>query len=203
MPPTSNRRLSADTTGISDADGMDRSLLRYQWRRDGARIYRATGSSYTLRNADRGSAISVQVAFLDDADFIEALTSEATAAVTLPPLTVSITTAAPAAHDGSTEFFFEIAFSEEPKSYFSFKTLKFHAFDVTRGTILRAQRLQKDPKSNIPWRITVRPDDNGDVTIVLPVTTDCDNDDGAICTGDGRMLSNRLDLTVPGPGQVR
>ena len=35
---------------------------------------------------------------------------------------------------------------------------------------------------------------------VLPVTTDCAAD-GAICTEDGRMLSNRLVLTVTGPGQ--
>jgi len=40
---------------------------------------------------------------------------------------------------------------------------------------------------------------NGDVTIVLPVTTDCAAN-RAICTEDGRMLSNRLALTVSGPG---
>ena len=34
--------------------------------------------------------------------------------------------------------------------------------------------------------------------IVLPITTDC-ADAGAICTGDGRMLSNRMELTVSGP----
>ena len=52
---------------------------------------------------------------------------------------------------------------------------------------------------NISWRITVEPGGNGDVTITLPATTDC-TDDGAICTEDGRMLSNRLELTVSGPG---
>ena len=54
--------------------------------------------------------------------------------------------------------------------------------------------------SNIHWRITVEPGGNGDVTITLPVTTDC-ADDGAICTEDGRVLSNQLSITVPGPGQ--
>ena len=44
----------------------------------------------------------------------------------------------------------------------------------------------------IPW------DGNGDVTIVLPETTDCEAQ-GAICTEDGRMLSHRLELTVSGP----
>ena len=40
------------------------------------------------------------------------------------------------------------------------------------------------------------------VTVVLPVTTNCD-DQGAICTKDdsGRKLSNSLSFTVSGPGQ--
>ena len=53
--------------------------------------------------------------------------------------------------------------------------------------------------SNIPWRITVLPGSSGDVSDVLPVTTDC-NATGAICTGDGRMLSKSIELTVFGPG---
>ena len=101
-------------------------------------------------------------------------------------------------HDGSADFTFEIRFSEGPEPDFSYRTLKFHAFEVTGGAIVKAQRTDKP--SNIPWRITVRPDSNGDVTIVLPVTADC-GAQGAICTGDGRMLSNRLELTVSGPSE--
>ena len=62
----------------------------------------------------------------------------------------------------------------------------------------KAGRLEQG--SNVGWRITVQPSGNGDVTVILPITTDC-NDDGAVCTDDGRMLSNRLELTVSGPGQ--
>ena len=36
------------------------------------------------------------------------------------------------------------------------------------------------------------------MSVVLPVTTHC-NANGAVCTGDGRMLSNRLELAVSGP----
>ena len=57
-----------------------------------------------------------------------------------------------------------------------------------------------DRPSNIRWLITVEPDSNGDVTIVLPITEDC-GAQGAICTGDGRRLSNELALAVSGPGQ--
>ena len=48
-----------------------------------------------------------------------------------------------------------------------------HAFTVAGGrTVKKAQRLEQG--SNVGWRITVRPDGNGQVVIVLPETTDCD-----------------------------
>ena len=101
----------------------------------------------------------------------------------------------PATHNG-TAFTFDLTFSEE--FGLSYVTLKTHAFNVTGGTVENAQRTDKP--SNISWRITVKPNGNGDVTVVLPVTTDC-NAEGAICTEDGRKLSNRLEFTVSGPGQ--
>ena len=54
--------------------------------------------------------------------------------------------------------------------------------------------------SNIGWTITVTPDSAAAVTVILPVTTDCDAD-GAVCTADGRKLSNRNEFTVSGPTQ--
>ena len=72
-----------------------------------------------------------------------------------------------------------------------------HVFTVEGGKVTGARRLVKG--SNIGWEVVVEPDSNGDVTIVLPATTDC-NAQGAICTGDGRPLSNRLEITVSGPG---
>ena len=71
---------------------------------------------------------------------------------------------------------------------------------VAGGSVQKAQRLDRDSKTpNVRWEITVRPVGDGDVTITLPETTDCDSD-GAICTSDRRMLSNRNELTVGGPG---
>ena len=78
----------------------------------------------------------------------------------------------------------------------SYRTLRDHAFAVTGGTVRKAGRLEQG--TNIGWRITVQPNVNGDLSIVLPITTDC-NDDGAICAEDGRGLSSRLELTVNGP----
>ena len=102
----------------------------------------------------------------------------------------------PEAHDGETPFTFELRFSEEFE--LSYKTLRDHAFTVVGGSVEKAKRLEKG--SNIGWRITVQPDANADVTITLPATEDC-GDSGAICTADGRKLSNRLELTVSGPGE--
>ena len=115
-----------------------------------------------------------------------------------PPLTASFESV-PTSHNGSGEFRFRIAFSEELETGFSYKTLRDdHVFTVEGGTVVGARRLVKG--KNLRWEIVVSPDSNGDVTITLPATTDCDAQ-GAICADGDKKLSNRLELTVSGPGQ--
>ena len=48
------------------------------------------------------------------------------------------------------------------------------------------------------WEIHVGPSSGADVTIVSPAPTGCDAQ-GSVCTGDGRMLSQKVELTVSGP----
>ena len=194
--PQVDETLTADTSAIADEDGITNVSYSYQWIAGGSDIAGATGSSYTLTSSEQGQTVQVRVTFTDDVDNAESLTSEATVAVAPEPLTVRLKVAAPTSHDGSSEFTFEIEFSEE--FGISYATLKSHAFNVTGGSVERAQRTDKP--SNIPWRITVKPQGTGDVTIELPATTDC-GATGAICTGDGRKLSNSLSFTVSGPGQ--
>ena len=110
------------------------------------------------------------------------------------PLTASVS-AVPGSQSG--EFTFELRFSETPRKKFSYKIMRDHAFTVTGGQVTEARRLV--PRSNVGWEIHVQPDGDGTVTIVLPATTDC-TAEGAICTQDGRKLSNSLNLTIPGPG---
>ena len=189
--------MATDVSGIADADGMDNSTLSYQWLANDTDIAGATASTYSLVDADEGTTINVRVSFTDDRGSAETLTSAATSAIAglpQPPLTASLSNT-PESHDGQSQITFELRFSEE--FVLSYKTLKFHAFTVTGGTVKKAQRIDKP--SNIRWRITVEPDSNSAVSIVLPATTDCDAT-GAICTKDGRMLSNWLELTVSGPG---
>ena len=190
--------LTVGTSGITDSNGLTNASFAYRWVTGESDINEATGSTYTLTSSEQGKTIMVTVTFTDDAGNEESLTSAATAAVAAAPspLTASVDNA-PASHDGSASFTFELQFSETPKDGFSYKTLRDHAFTVTGGTVTNARRLEHG--KNIRWEITVQPSGNAGVTIVLPVTTDCDAQ-GAICTGDGRMLSRRLELTVSGPG---
>ena len=190
--------LTADVSGIADQDGLDNVTFTYRWLADEEDISGANESTYTLSDSDRGKAIKVKVTFTDDEGNEETLTSAATDAVAGPPsepLTASLENT-PESHDGQTAFTFELRFSEE--FGISYKTLRDHAFTVPGGTVTKAKRLERP--GNIRWEIHVQPDSDADVTIVLPITEDCDAQ-GAICTGDGRPQSNRLELTVSGPSE--
>ena len=219
--------LTATTNGIEDEDGLTGAVFSYQWVRSGADIERAASSNYTVTGDDEGKPIQVRVTFTDDAGNAESLTSYVVLSappLIIPdeepppkstatreareaqggqeaaetPLTASIHDA-PESHDGQEDFTFELRFSEEPKEDFSYKTLRDHAFTVTRGTVAGARRLDSDSATpNIRWEISVRPDSNADVTVELPVTEDYEAQ-GAICTEDGRALSSPLKFTVKGP----
>ena len=192
--------LTADTTGISDSDGLTNPTFTYQWLADDADITDATGSTYALVAADEGKTIKVRVSFTDDRGHQETLTSTATATVASAPspLTADIHDA-PGSHDGTADFTFELRFSEDLKEDFSYQTLRDHAFTVKGGTVAGARRLDGDSDTpNIRWEISVSPDSSADVTVELPATEDCDAQ-GAICTEDGTMLSSPLKFTVKGP----
>ena len=73
--------LTADTSGIADADGLGRVQYEYQWLADDADIAGATSLTYTLADTDEGKAIKVEVSFTDDAGNEETLSSAATDAV--------------------------------------------------------------------------------------------------------------------------
>ena len=208
--------LTADVSGILDEDGLTNAVFSYQWvvneesddstgasytvvvaddgsttwvPNDGTTdtdIEGATGPTYTLTEAAEGRSIRVRVSFTDDAGNSETVPSA--------PTLMAGNHAAPASHDGESVFTFELRFSEE--FGLSYKTLRDHAFTVTGGAVLKVQRLEQG--SNIGWRIAVSPNSDGAVTIILPITEDCDAQ-GAICTEDGRKLSTELVLTVSGP----
>ena len=77
--------LTANTSGVADADGLSNVQYEYQWLADDADIKGATGSTYTLTDSEEGKTVKVQVSFTDDAGHDETLTSGATAAVAAKP----------------------------------------------------------------------------------------------------------------------
>ena len=95
--------LTADTSGISDADGLTNVAYRYQWLADDADIAGATATAYTLVDGDEGVVVKVRVSFTDDAGNEETLTSGATVSVAAaepadPPAAPTGLTTAPS-HD--------------------------------------------------------------------------------------------------------
>ena len=70
--------LTADTSGIADADGLTNATYSYQWLGDDTDIAGATSSTYTLAETNEGQTIKVRVIVTDDAENETTLTSAAT-----------------------------------------------------------------------------------------------------------------------------
>ena len=77
--------LTANTSGIADADGLSNVQYEYQWLADDADIAGATSLTYTLADTDEGKAVTVEVSFVDDEGNDESMTSAATDAVAAEP----------------------------------------------------------------------------------------------------------------------
>ena len=100
----------------------------------------------------------------------------------------------PSEHDGSSTFTFEIHFSEEP--VLGFEAVRDHVLDVTNGDVASVRRTTQG--SNLRWEITVQPDGNDEVTLLLPITANC-GDAGAVCTGSEKKLLIGAAVFVRGP----
>ena len=87
--PQVGETLSADTSGIGDANGLTNVQFNFQWiRNDGttdSAIPGATGQTHTLTRDDQGKTVKVSVSFTDDDGYAESLTSAATPQVSPPP----------------------------------------------------------------------------------------------------------------------
>ena len=90
-------------------------------------------------------------------------------------------------------FTVRLAFSAPIRN--SYQHLRDEALSVTGGTVKRARRV--DGRSDL-WELTVEPSGHGAVTVELAAAASC-ADTGALCTADGRALSNAITTTVAGP----
>ena len=80
--------LSADTSAISDHNGMTNSTFSYQWISNNGEkdtpvppLFGGNLSTYTVLSGDEGDTLKVQVSFVDDGGNTETLTSTPTAVV--------------------------------------------------------------------------------------------------------------------------
>ena len=191
--------LSVSTSDIADPDGLTSATFSYQWNRgDGSTntdITDATAATYTLQEEDLDYQVSVTVAFTDDEGNDETLTSAPVLVLAATPLSGAFDSATlPGQHDGSSAFSFEIYFSEEP--VLGFEDVRDHVLDVTNGDVVSVRRTT--PGSNIRWEITVQPDGDDAVALLLPVTDNC-GDEGAVCTASEKKLLIGAAVFVRGP----
>ena len=75
--PRVGNTLTADTSGISDADGLANATFTYRWLADGGTISGATARTLVPTSAHVGADVEVRVSFTDDAGNNERLTSQA------------------------------------------------------------------------------------------------------------------------------
>ncbi|MCY3814170.1 MAG: sulfatase-like hydrolase/transferase [Gammaproteobacteria bacterium] len=165
---------SANVT-ITDADGS------------------TTGTSRTVALAEGLNAITVTVTAEDGvttAVYTVTVTREVAAPAT--PLTASFSSA-PASHDGSKAFRVRLSFSAALLKGSELQIRR--ALWVTRGAAKTI--LQVESRLDL-WEVEIKPAGTDAVTMSLASTGSC-GDRAAICTADGRALSNEPSVTVDGP----
>ena len=195
--PQVEQTLTADTSSITDEDGLTNVSYSYQWIAGGSDIAGATGSTYTLTASEQGQTVQVRVTFTDDADNEETLTSAATAAVAAAP--APLTASRPdsrfqsARHNGA---------DDRPQVIVAF-SMAVASFEKTTpslsltGAAVRSVRQHEEDGLDNAWIFFLDPDGGDDIVFSLVTGQPCDS--GGICTEDGEMLSGGVQVTLPGP----
>ena len=194
--PRVGETLTATTSGITDSDGLTNVSYTYQWIAGGADISGAAGSSHTLSDDDEGKVFRVRVSFTDDSDNQESLTSEATDEVApRPPLTASLP-------DSPFQSSRHLGEDDRPQVIVAF-SLPVASFEkttpsvsLTGATVSSVRGHEEDGLENA-WIFFLDPDGDDDIVFRLVTGRTCDS--GGICTEDGGMLSEGVQVALPGP----
>ena len=113
-----------------------------------------------------------------------------------PPLTASFEDV-PAAHDGESAFTLRMA-SSDRLSMMNGRRLREDVVAVSGGRATAASRVNR--RRDL-WELTVEPDSLADVTVTVAAEAACGTP-AAVCTKDGRALSNTISATIPGPAAL-
>ncbi len=116
-----------------------------------------------------------------------------TSATEAPPLTAAFEDA-PAEHDGANTFTVRVRFSD-PLASGGARGRVERTLSTTGGTVQRVRRV--DQRRDL-FEMRIQPSGHSEVTVSLPSSASCGIQD-ALCTPDGRPLSNAPEVTVQGP----
>ena len=105
---------------------------------------------------------------------------------------------APAEHEGpDSTFSVRVVFSEPVTA--GYRNLRDEAIRATNGAVRKASRVNG---SSAEWEVTVAPSSREAVTVRISGGGDSCGKGDAVCTADGRRLSNSPSVTVEGPPTV-
>ena len=163
----------------------------------------ADAASHTVTGLSAGTTYSFRIRLAANSGNAD---SEPVSATMLPAANPATALTAsfhdvPSEHGGKgSEFSFELRFSEDFGGRLPYKKLLDEALTVTNGRVRGGGRGAKRVARNQiqRWTITVRARSSEPVTVSLAATSDC-TAAAAICTPDGRPLSNSVSATVEGP----
>ena len=115
-------------------------------------------------------------------------------------------TSSPQRHDGKKRIKVRVAFSESIDE--TPKNVGEHGVDVEGGQVTSVRPVgdqapggavtRSAGSREVVWEFEIKPDSGGDVTVTLSGGGSC-GEPGAICTADGRALSEGISTTVRGP----
>ena len=185
-------REGARSAGGRNAGSQDREVV---WEFE---IQPFSGEDLTVtleagRPCDEEGAICTS----DGRSLSEEITTTVEGPETGPPALTASFMGLPEAHDGERAFTFRIAFSER-LSRMNGRRLREDVVAVAGGRATKAGRVNR--RRDL-WKLTVEPDSPADVTVTLAAGAACDSP-AAVCTKDGRPLSEGISTTVPGPASA-
>ena len=189
---TAGRDYTAKRGTVTFGPGHTRRTVEVPVLRDGEA---EDAETVVLRLSDarsEGSEAPVEVTAGEAEGTIEDVAPEAPSG----GLTASFA-GVPAAHDGKAAFRLRIAFSE-PVSWMNGRRLREEVVAVSGGRATSAGRV--DRRRDL-WQLTVEPDSRAGVTVTLAAGAACGTP-AAVCTKDGRALSETISTVVRGPVTV-
>ncbi len=173
--------LTADTSGISDADGLGAGGFSYQWQSDDTDIVGATSSMYTLTQTEVGKVIKVVVSYVDGLGTLENVPSAGTAQVN--------TNTAPVINDNSVSVAEDIAINtfvydvddantsndtDQDGDALTYSLINSDGFNITAttGVITTDINVDLDYEAVTQYVLTVQADDGNGLQDTAQITID-------------------------------